>query len=209
MKRALLVSVFAAIALSASSAVPARAAEASWEDPAGDATAVGAEHTVAAEASPRPSDPELDARTVAFTVQGDSIVVTAKMEAGGVAAASGGSVWRFFFTHKEDRYYFQATAASAEYSQLFTSTPGFYRVNPDDPDPTSNGEELRCDCKMTVKLDEGAVQFVIKTAAVAKPLKVAPGAIELTNLELRTFRRVQFYVLSDVAPAPEPLKFRA
>ena len=196
------------MALAAGSA-PTQASATSWEDPAGDATAVGFEQVTAAEASPRPSDPQLDVRAASFTLQGDSIVAVAKMEAGGFAAASGGSVWRFFFSHKQDRYYFQVVAASAEYSQVFSSTPGFYRVTPEDPDPTSNGEELRCDCKMTVKMDEGTVQFTIKSASVAKSLKTTPGAMELGQLELRTFRRAQFYVLSDIAPAPESLKFRA
>ena len=193
----------------ASQAAPARA-DLSWEDPAGDATAVGFEQVPGGETSPRPSDPELDIRTVGFTLQGDTIVATAKMEAGGMPKASGGSVWRFYFTHKQHQYFFQALAATPEYTAAgFTSVPRFYRVTPDDPDPTSNGEELRCDCKMTVKIDEGTVQFAIKTASVAKPLRAAPGSIELTKLELRTFRRAQFYLLSDVAPAPEALKFRA
>lgn len=191
------------------SVAPARASELSWEDPAGDATAVGFEQVPGGETSPRPSDPELDIRTIAFTVRGDSIVATARMEAGGFPKASGGSVWRFYFTHKQDQYFFQALAGTAEYSQVFTSVPRFYRVTPDDPDPTSNGEELRCDCKMTVKVDQGTVEFAIKSSAVAKPLKSAPGAIELAKLELRTFRRAQFYLLSDIAPAPEALKFRA
>ncbi len=209
MKRALLTSVLAAMALAAGSVAPARASSLSWEDPAGDATAVGFEEVPGGETSPRPSDPELDIRTVAFTLQGDSIVATAKMQAGGFAKASGGSVWRFYFSHKKDQYFFQALAATPEYSQVFTSTPRFYRVTPDNPDPTSNGEELKCDCKMTVKVNEGAVQFTIKVASVAKPLKAAPGAVELGKLELRTFRRAQFYLLSDVAPAPEASKFRA
>lgn len=123
--------------------------------------------------------------------------------------ASGGSVWRFYFSHKQDQYYFQALAGTAEYSQVFTSTPRFYRVTPEDPDPTSNGEELRCDCKMIVNVDGGLVQFTIKVAAVAKPLEAAPGAIELSKLELRTYRRAQFYLLSDIAPAPESVKFKA
>lgn len=209
MKRALFISVLAALALAVGSAVPTQASTLSWEDPSGDATAVSFEQVEVGETTPRPSDPELDIRTVGFALQGDSIVATAKMEAGGFPAASGGSVWRFYFSHKKDQYFFQALAGTPEYSQVFTSVPRFYRVTPDDPDPTSNGEELRCDCKMGVKVEEGTVQFTIKVAAVAKPLKSAPGSIELAGLELRTYRRAQWYLLSDIARAPEAMKFRA
>lgn len=189
--------------------LPVRASGTAWEDDAGDATALGAEHTIASETSPRPNDPELDIRTVTLDVEGDSIVATAATEEGGLALGSGGSVWRFFFTHEDQRYFFQALAASAEYSQVFTSSPGFYRLDPSDPDPTSNGEALRCDCKMSVDLDAGTVRYSIKTDAVAKTLKSAPGSIELADLELRTFRRMQFYVLADISPAPDNTVFRA
>ena len=209
MKRAVMISVLAAMAMTAGTVLPARASTLAWEDPAGDATAIGFEQVPGGETSPRPSDPELDIRTVGFALQGDSIVATTKMEAGGFPKASGGSVWRFYFSHKQDQYFFQALAATAEYSQVFLSTPRFYRVTPDDPDPTSNGEELRCDCKMAVNVDQGTVQFTIKVSSVAKPLKVAPGAVELSKLELRTYRRAQWYLLSDIARAPESSKFRA
>jgi len=204
MRRVLLAALIC-IAL-AGSGLPARAGPASWEDPAGDATAISIEG-VAQESTPRPSDPELDIRAVSFALEGENIVGTASMKAGGFAAGSGGSVWRFYFSHKKNRYFFQAVAATAEYSQVFSSTPRFYRATPEDP--TSNGEELKCDCKMTVDAKAGKVRFAIKTAAVAKPLKAAAGSIELTGLELRSYRRANFYLLADVAPAPAGTTFRA
>ncbi len=205
MKRTVLLLVLSAATMLAGMALPAQA-KAGWDDPAGDATGIDDN----APTTPRPSDPELDIRAVALTVEGDSIVASAKMEKGGYAVASGGTVWRFYFTHKTGTYFFQALAATAEYSQVFGSTPRFYKV-PEGAvqDPSSNGEELKCDCKATVDVSGGGVKFTIKTASVAKPLKVAPGAIELTGLELRTYRRIQLYTLTDVAPAPEKTTFRA
>ena len=205
-KLRLFLTLVAAAAMVAS-ASPARA-NSSWEDPAGDANAISIE-AVAVESTPRPSDRELDIRQVGFALEGDSIVATASMEGGGYPTASGGSVWRFYFRHKDDQYFFQALAGTPEYSQVFTSVPRFYRVTPDDPDPTSNGEELRCDCKMTIDLAGGKVRFAIKTASVAKTLRTPLGSLELKELDLRTYRRAQFYLLSDLAPAPEGLVFRA
>ena len=190
--RRLLLLIVPTLALLGALETPGRAAPAGWEDPAGDATAVWVEQVELGESSPRPSDPELDIRNVSLAVEGDSIVASASMEAGGFAVGSGGSVWRFYFGHKDNRYFFQALAATAEYSQVFTSTPRFYRVTPDDPDPTSNGEELRCDCKMTIDLDGGKVRFAIKTESVAKTLRTSVGSLELKELDLRTYRRVQF-----------------
>ena len=205
-KLRLFLSIAAAAAIVASGS-PAKA-DASWEDPAGDANAFSIDR-LAVESTPRPSDPELDIRQVAFTLEGDSIVATTSMEAGGFASASGGSVWRFHFGHKDDQYFFQAQAGTPEYSQVFTSVPRFYRVTPDDPDPTSNGEELRCDCKMTLDLAKGNVRFAIKTASVAKTLRTPLGSLELKELEMKSYRRLQWYLLADVAPAPEGMTFRA
>jgi hypothetical protein len=205
MKKATSALAFIAVLLMVAGAAPTQARTA-WEDPAGDATGVDD----LAPSTPRPSDPQLDIRTASFSVEGDSIVVTTKMEKGGFAVASGGSVWRFYFTHKTGTYFFQALAATPEYSQVFGSTPRFYKV----PvavvqDPTTNGEELKCDCKMVTDVPGGTVKFTIKTASVAKPLKVAPGGIELTKMDVRTYRRAQFYTLTDVAPAPAKATFKA
>ena len=200
----LILAVAAAVVASGS---PAQA-NSSWEDPAGDATAISVE-AVAVESSPRPSDPELDIRTVGFALEGDSIVATAAMEAGGYPSASGGSVWRFYFTHKKDQYFFQALSATPEYSNVFGSVPRFYRVTPEDPDPTSNGEELRCDCKMAIDVEGGKVRFAIKAESVAKTLRTPLGSLEFKELDLRTYRRAQFYLMADIAPAPEGHVFRA
>lgn len=205
MKKATSALAFIAILLMVTGAAPTQAKTA-WEDPAGDATGVDDN----APSSPRPSDPQLDIRTASFSVEGDSIIATVKMEKGGFAVASGGTVWRFYFTHKSGTYFFQALAATPEYSQVFTSTPRFYKVPTGAvQDPTSNGEELKCDCKMVTDVAGGSVKFTIKTAGVAKSLKVAPGGIELTKMDVRTYRRANFYTLTDVAPAPAKATFKA
>jgi len=189
---------------------PAQAGGVGWNDPAGDATAMSFEG-VRLPPTPRPSDPQLDIRAVSFAVEGDSIVASASMEAGGFAVASGGSGWRFFFSHKNDRYFFQAAASTTEFDPVHLSTPRFYRVkyHVEGAEQTWDIEELRCDCKTTVNVKAGKVRFVTKTAAVARTLKVPVGSIELKELELVSNRRTGYCMMADVAPAPAGMVFRA
>lgn len=138
LRRALL--LFVAVLALVSQAAPGRAT-AEWEDAEGDATALPL-----VESTPRPSDPELDIVFSGFSVKGDSIVASTRVLKLGVPVGSGGSVFHFGFKYKDDRYYFQGLTGSAEYQQLFLNNPRFYREN---PDPTGDPEELRCDCKFT------------------------------------------------------------
>jgi len=189
----------AAVAL-ATQAAPGRA-DAEWQDPEGDATALPG-----VESTPRPSDAELDILSSNFKVSGDSIVATTRLAKLGVAVGSGGSVFQYRFKHKDVGYYFQGLTGSAEYQQLFLNNPRFYRVN---PDPAGDDEELKCDCKFATDPKTNSAIFTIKTAAVAKPLKVAAGGIEVGGLEVRTYRRARNYFDADISAAPDSLKFNA
>jgi hypothetical protein len=192
--------VVLAVAGFAGAAAPARA-EAAWTDAKGDATALPG-----VESTPRPSDPELDIVASSYRVVGDSIVATTRVERLGVAVGSGGTVFHFRFTYKNDEYYLQGLTGSAEYQQLFLNNPRFYRAAKDE---VSDPEELRCDCKFATDPKSHSATFTIKTEAVAKPLKASAGTMELKNLNVRTFRRINFYVDADISRAPEKLTFRA
>ena len=189
-----------AVVTVASQGVPSRAS-AEWEDEAGDATALPE-----MESSPRPSDAELDILFASYTVSGENIVASVRLEAIGEAPGSGGSVYQFHFHYKGQRYYMQSLTGSPEYSQLFLGNPRFYRAN---DDPTGDPEELRCDCKASVDQKTKTAIFSIKTASVAKILKSAVGAMVLEQLEVRTFRRLYTYIDADISLAPEGLKLQA
>ena len=62
---------------------------------------------------------------------------------------------------------------------------------------------------MVTDVPAGIVKFTIKTAGVAKSLKVAPGGIEVTKIEVRSYRRANFYTLTDVAQPPAKATFKA
>ncbi|HUR48896.1 MAG TPA: hypothetical protein VMY88_05095 [Acidimicrobiales bacterium] len=151
------------------------------------------------ESSPRPSDPELDVLNVSFVHKGENLVASLKLERVGIAAGSFGSVYRWYFKLKDSEYYFMARSATAEYDQLYYSTPGFYRVDP----LGVEDEELRCDCKASFDNKTNTVSFAIKWEGIKKTLKGG----ELSSLYALTFRRYPNFIDADTARAPEKATF--
>lgn len=181
-------------------ASPSRA-NAEWTDDENDATGV-----LVVESTPRPSDAELDILTSSFAVSGDSIVAKIRVKTLGVPVGAGGAVFHYRFKFKDDTYYFQGLTGSAEYQQLFLNNPRFYREN---PDPTGDAEELKCDCKFATDPKTNSAVFTMKTAGLAKAIKGSVGSMEFGTLETKTWRRANSYIDVDISRAPEALKFTA
>ena len=192
-KRILVMAVVLASLAAGGLASPGSAASSvDWEDPAGDAN--GAPEV---ESTPRPSDPELDVLYASFAVQGENLVASARLEKLGIAPGSFGSVYRFYFTHKDATYYMMARSATPEYDMLYYSTPAFYRAA---ATPVDEDEELKCDCKVTFDTKSNTVSFALKMNGLKKTLK---GGGELKALHVLTFRRYSLFIDGDTARAPE------
>ncbi|MBW3536421.1 MAG: hypothetical protein KY395_01445 [Actinobacteria bacterium] len=161
-----------------------------WEDPAGDAN--GAPRV---ESTPRPSDPELDILFASYAVQGENLVASIRLEKLGTAPGSFGSIYRFYFTHKDANYYMMARTATPEYP--YSTDPRFYRMAENE---IEDSEELKCDCKVTFDAKANTVSFSLKMAALKKALK---GGGELTDLYVKTLRRANLFIDADTARAPE------
>ena len=190
-KRILVMAVVLASLAAGGLASPGTAASSvDWEDPAGDAN--GAPEV---ESTPRPSDPELDVLYASFAVQGENMVASARLERLGTAPGSFGSIYRFYFTHKDATYYLMARTNIPEYP--YASTPAFYRAG---ATGVQDDEELKCDCKVTFDNKSNTVSFAIKMAPLKKTLK---GGGELKALHVLTFRRYTLFIDGDTARAPE------
>jgi len=180
-----------AVLLAALAAPGSAASAVEWTDPAGDANGLPR-----VESSPRPSDPELDVLNASFALKGDSLVAAARVQKMGIAQGSFGSVYRFYFKHKTSSYYFQARTATAEYDQLYYSTPGFYRES---ADGVTDPEVLKCDCKASFDTKTNTATFSIKTEGIRKTLKGG----DMTGLYVQTYRRYPNFIPGDKASAPE------
>ncbi|HUR48274.1 MAG TPA: hypothetical protein VMY88_01920 [Acidimicrobiales bacterium] len=187
-------------AVSASGAIPSAAAPGvEWVDPAGDATALPG-----MESSPRPSDPELDILKVSFATGDVNLSASMRFERINYAPGSEGSAYRFYFSFKEQRYYFEALMGSTEYVTVFGAEPGFYREGTGD----SADEKLQCRCTNDFDFKGGRVTFKVSKVDVARALRMSDFGFELTALEGRALRTTVEKFEADIARAPEGTTLR-
>ena len=200
MRRALLAALLCIALTATGTAARAGQGSAQWNDPEGDATALGS-----MESSPRPSDDELDILSSQYRFAGDDLVAMTRIKRIGYAPGSGASAFRLHFSFRSQRYYFEAVVgASWEYMSTFMpcqGCSGFYRAGPSGP------EEIACACRTSWDFKSGSwVAFTVRKSSLARALGVGVGQLDLGDLRVETLRHLYSYSPSDVSVAPKGLR---
>lgn len=201
--RRFLISVGTALLAAAalSGGTPARAGEASWADPEGDATALLVGET------PKPSEPTYDILKVSVSAAADKLNVVADFkQLGTIPPYAQGNVYRFYFTAGDVGF-----ILSVMEDQVNGAASTFSVVG---PAGSTSAECLRCTGKVEVKdnrvvmsLPYGSLEGARREAGGT--MKIAPGA-ELTEI---SFSGGEYYATperllsmnfsADEAPMPD------
>ena len=179
---------------------PARAAEVSWADDAGDASAIGAEEVGP---TPRPSDSQLDILKTTWSADGKNLHLAMYLDSvTGDPTASFGRDYRFYFTHEGTRWAVGAQLPSPPMDTAFIQGPIMYNE--------TTGEYGDCSCKAS--FDTKAKTFNLRVGyetfdrAFPGNDKVGPGT-KFTELSSVAARFQVFIIPADFSNAPAPGTF--
>ena len=186
--------VLAAVGLFASAA-PARAAEYTFADPAGDAT------TLIVDNAPKESDPELDILSVTFSSDADSLMAVIKLASLGTPQLATGATRVASFTYEGAEYHLRYQAPQPPFDNV--SRPGFNMRKGADPMPCG-----RCSGKLDPKTNSVIFDAEFKSmSAGMKGMDAATPPIgtgsTITGLNAAANRTILLSAVGgDVAEAP-------
>ena len=139
--------------------VPARAGEAQWADPAGDATGLSA-----VESTPRPSEPQLDLLKVSYVGDGKNLTVASQVATLADPVASGGAAYRWYWIYDGITYELILQLPTPPTDTAFIRGPIF----------KGKGVTLECGgCKARYDVKANTVGITIPISAIARGVKTA------------------------------------
>lgn len=180
------------------SSAPTRAGDASYSDPAGDATAVDDQHP------PRSSDPELDLLNASWSTTADELVITTSLTAMGAPVASDGWAVAHYFDYEGIRFEVLIQDVGTATSTAIGPDGVYLRLAGD------NSTEYPCVCGFSADAERARVTVRVELHSLGTAVRFIDPRIprptagsRFTDLHTISYRVAGFLLAADRAAAPE------